>query len=342
VCPWKELEYKIMKNPSEWDEDYVLNLPPGEHDWIEFKSAEKLDFSLPSVDRNAVRSEMSKQLSAFANTGGGTIIYGIEDTAAGGTRRVDKHGGVSLKLTKNGIKDWLEDVIPTLVDLPLARFNIYTIIRAEATSSIADDKAIILIDVPSSEGAPHQANDNKYYARIAGRSRPIGHRLVLDIMGRAKHPKMSMEFSFSPRNDTYRLKTVLNCYCRNIGRMYANYVNVFISVPSDMIDSYRGDGTVVEINGRDYMRFYIENIRKDYVGSSNSNISVPYYVTRYDPVLPQLRFRKGIDIDIDLESDGLSMPSEEWVYWTIYADNAAPENGKTKVAEIKIEEDRNS
>src|SRR5689334_10211816 len=113
-----------MKEPIDWDEEYILNLPPGEHDWVEYKSAEKLDFSLSGVDRNAVTSELSKQISAFANTGGGTIVYGIEDAKAGSVRRVDKYGGVSLNLTRNGTKDWLEDIIPSLVELPLTRFNV--------------------------------------------------------------------------------------------------------------------------------------------------------------------------------------------------------------------------
>ena len=256
-------------------------------------------------------------------------------------RRVDNNGGVNLKSTPNGIKDWLEDVIPNLVDLPLTRFNVYTIIKAGATSNIGDDKAIVVIDVPSSETAPHQAKDNKYYARIAGRSRPIGHRLVMDIVGRVRHPKMRMKFSFSRSNDSYRPYTTLNCYGKNIGRIYANYVNVFVAVPRGMV-APGGSGTRVEIDGQEYRRFYIENIRRDYVGSSGpGHPSIPYYVTRYNPVLPHLSFRKEIDVDINVnfESDELSQMRKEWIYWTIYADNAPPEKGKTKIDEIEIEED---
>ena len=59
-----------MKPTVDWDESYILNLPPGEHDWVEFKGNRSLDFSLSGVDENNVLNELSKQLSAFANSGG--------------------------------------------------------------------------------------------------------------------------------------------------------------------------------------------------------------------------------------------------------------------------------
>jgi hypothetical protein len=69
---------------------------------------------------------------------------------------------------------------------------VYVITRKDAASGIAADKAIFVIEIPDSESAPHQATDRKYYARIAGKSKPIGHRMVLDILGRIKHPKIEV------------------------------------------------------------------------------------------------------------------------------------------------------
>ena len=324
-----------MKSPLEWDEEYVLNLPLGEHDWLEFKSAEKLDFSLPRVDRNDVLSELSKQISAFANTGGGTIVYGIEDTHAGSVRRVDRHRGVSLNLTKQGTKEWLEDVIPGLVDSPLSRFNVYIVLKSIGGSSLADDKAIILIDIPSSESAPHQANDNRYYARVSGKSRPIGHRLVLDIMGRAKYPKMELEFKFSKERRGRGLESVLVCYCKNVGRVYANYVNFVIYIPEGMKKSWRADRVAHDTDGKKYRRFYFENLWKDYLGSEGSGMySISKYISRYDPILPSRLYKQRIDIDIDVYEVDLGEISEEYIYWTIYADNAPVIDGKTRIGDI--------
>lgn len=100
-----------MREVREWDEVYILNIPAGEHDWVEFKEARSLDLNLPGVRESDVRNKLSEQISAFANTGGGTIVYGIADAAPGTARMVDDNGGVSLSI-KGGIKEWLEDIIP--------------------------------------------------------------------------------------------------------------------------------------------------------------------------------------------------------------------------------------
>ena len=95
-----------MRPINEWDEDYILNLLLGEHDWVEFKESRKLDFSLQGINQAVVLNELSKQISAFANSGGGAIVYGIEDARLGAFRKVDNEGGVSLNLkndTKNGL-----------------------------------------------------------------------------------------------------------------------------------------------------------------------------------------------------------------------------------------------
>jgi predicted HTH transcriptional regulator len=150
-----------MKPVREWDESYVLNLPPGEHDWVEFKAAPLLDLKLSGVKEGEIRKQLSKHVSAFANSGGGTIVFGVEDKPIDGMRHLGINGGVSLSV-KNGTKEWLEDIIPKLVEFPLASFNVYTIPRIDSSSAIAEGKGLIIVDIPSSEVAPHQADDKRY------------------------------------------------------------------------------------------------------------------------------------------------------------------------------------
>jgi hypothetical protein len=95
-----------VKPTADWDEAYILNLPPGEHDWVEFKGTPLLDFSLPGIDQSKIVNELSKQISAFANSGGGNIVYGVRDADAATGRLVDA-GGVSLtikKIRKSGLR----------------------------------------------------------------------------------------------------------------------------------------------------------------------------------------------------------------------------------------------
>lgn len=348
-----------MKNPVEWDEIYLLNLPSGEFDWIEFKETRKLDFLLPGINRDVVLRELSKQVSAFANSGGGIIVFGIENPRSGDPLKVDDQGGVSLNLG-NGTREWLEDIVPKLVDFPLSKINVYELVAKDnEATQIKADKGIFIIDIPSSEQAPHQAIDNLYYARVGGKSKPINHRFVMDIIGRAKHPKLKMEVKLMLAEESSRARysgsknLEIECYCRNSGSIYANFVNGWVYVPSSVILSY---GRKIVIEEKEYVSFYFENVHKDMVGSRDTYRSMnvggnsmplkgtePLYVTRFDPVLPRLRFHVLTEELKTKSIEALENLSEEKILWTIYADNAPEEKGEITIKElIDANEKRNA
>lgn len=332
-----------MKPTHEWDENYIYNIPPGEHDWVEFKGNRLLDLNLPGVDANKVLDELSKQISAFSNSGGGVIVYGIKDLPVGRQREVD-NGGISSNI-KGSTKEWLEDVIPNLVELPLSKFNVYAILKRDENSRISENKCLIIIEIYDSEQAPHQARDKRYYARVGGKSRPIGHKLVSDIFGRHKYPKMGLTFRFE-KDDEERF-WLLKLFCKNTGRIYANYVNGFIYIPS--ILKTKDESELKEIEGKQYQQVYFSNIHKDLInykpGLPSMSLGlggmrtpevpgISYYVTRYEPVLPNLYFSESITIVTSLKS--IHEASNEYVYWEIYADNSPVERGKILIKEINI------
>jgi hypothetical protein len=330
-----------MREPREWDENYILNIPAGEHDWVEFKDARKLDLSLPNVNEDNVRNELSKQISAFANTGGGTIVYGVSDARPGATRMVDANGGVSLSV-KGGTKEWLEDIIPQLVDLPLTRFNIYVAASDAPTSSIAVGKGLILVEVPESESAPHQANDNRYYARVGGKSRPIQHRLVLDIMGRARHPKMNVTCEVIPQGwydgSKKRHIPILRFFCQNQGKVFANYVNGFIFIPVSLA-GLEEDAVEQTLNNIKYIRKYFDNTIYDrvgqvdrYIGPIGGTMKEPTYISRFNPVLPSRYCTTSVKLRVPLEQ--LADHNDAEILWEVYADSAPIERGTIKVAEL--------
>ena len=62
------------------------------------------------------------------------------------------------------------------------------------------DRALYVVDIADSPHAPHQSTrDKKYYARVAGKSQPISHRMVIDIIGRRQHPNIESEFEIEKR-----------------------------------------------------------------------------------------------------------------------------------------------
>src|SRR5687768_13905658 len=159
----------IRPDVDQWTEAMLAALEPQEHDFQEFKG------SLFLADGTTIVSgfiqALSRQLSAFANGAGGRLFLGLDDTG-----RID--GGIPVDLKGGGTRAWLEDVIPGSVDPPLRRFNVYEVgapTGLRRRSRIRPNCAVYVIDVPPSEDAPHQAVDHRYYLRIAGKSRPMGH-----------------------------------------------------------------------------------------------------------------------------------------------------------------------
>jgi hypothetical protein len=170
---------------SEWTEEIVLSLPPHENDTFERKGAALLDLTHPRANEGEILNELAKQLSAFANTGGGQIIYGLDNTGA-----VD-NGGIARSVRgRQSTKEWLENIIPTLTDFEILGFNVYEILpKSTGSSQLDSNKSIYVIDVPDSERAPHQSKrDHKYYVRLGSGSQPASHRLIEDIRNRTRHP----------------------------------------------------------------------------------------------------------------------------------------------------------
>lgn len=191
--PLPSILWAMPKPVADWDESDVLALPAAENSF-ERKGSRSLDLTspatqrMPKVKEGDVLDELAKQLSAFSNTGGGQIIYGV---ANDGTV---ENGGVPLSVKGNqSTKDWLEDVIPKLTEFEIVGFHVYEIKSKSATSPIAHGKAIFVIEVPESDRAPHQsARDQKYYVRLGGKSQPAPHRLIEDIRNRQKHPLLEI------------------------------------------------------------------------------------------------------------------------------------------------------
>ncbi|WP_076798246.1 RNA-binding domain-containing protein [Chloroflexus islandicus] len=147
-----------MRDLREWDEEYLLNLPIGEFDWLEVKSRRALDLTLPNVHESDLRENLSKAISAFANSGGGVIVFGLSNPR--NNWQVDD-GGIDIAMKRPSTRERLEDIIPTLVDLPLSSFNVYVVQSKSNTSQIAAGRGVFIVEISDSSQAPHQATDNK-------------------------------------------------------------------------------------------------------------------------------------------------------------------------------------
>jgi len=207
-----------LKDISQWDLAYVQGLPTGEYDWLEFKDSRWLE-SPKYLDN------LSNYVSAFANYDGGYLVIGITNPKTGDPLQPDQ--GVPLDF-KNDMKSWLEDIVPNLTDPPVRRLNVHLIADPEGLQP-RKGNVIVVLHIPPSDAAPHQAGDRKYYTRLGTKLRAIGHQAVLDIVNRRRNPTVKTEIfvNFNPPPSASNI-----CWrVTNLSNVFARYVMTRMWVP---------------------------------------------------------------------------------------------------------------
>ncbi len=152
-----------MRPVSEWDVsdlDVLIQTEEPECLTLEYKSSPALG-KTPDQKR-----ELSKDISAFANSAGGILIYGMAED--GSIPRTD--GGVDGGVLS---KEWLENVIRSHIHPRIGNLVIRPIpLLAPATPG----HIAYVLNIPqATTGAPHQANDHRYYKRFNFEKVPIHH-----------------------------------------------------------------------------------------------------------------------------------------------------------------------
>jgi predicted HTH transcriptional regulator len=140
-----------MKAPSEWQEDdlqTLINSRAEESITLEFKRSDSLGIpGKPELDEKS-KTEISKDVSAMANSAGGVIVYGIAED------KDEPHPAIALSPVdpQKFSKDWLEQVINSRIKPRIQELLIHSI---QLTGTYAGQVAYIVC-VPQSSTA-HQA-----------------------------------------------------------------------------------------------------------------------------------------------------------------------------------------
>ena len=143
--------------------------------YLEFKSAAALN------KKDLTKKEISKDISSFANSDGGIIIYGIAEL---------DHKAHSIEYI-NGreiTKEWLENVIDSNIK---RRINDLIIFPIRFDNDI--EKTVYLIKIPASLSAPHMASDNRYYRRYNFKSVPMEEYEVRNLFNRVQGTTLIFE-----------------------------------------------------------------------------------------------------------------------------------------------------
>ncbi len=208
-----------LKEIAFWDWDYLISLPKGEFDWIDYKSSRKATFDSESLQN------ISEYLSAFSNYDGGYLVFGMVPHGDGSYVPDD---GVELNHPKYGnLKEWLEDKLPGLVDPPTSKIGVHAI-----PNPSTPEKGVIVIHVPESEIAPHQGHKERFYSRRGSKNRALTTREIFDIKGRKKHPNLVAEVSIFLRRETSTNNSRINLRITNDSDVLCVHWGARLRVPT--------------------------------------------------------------------------------------------------------------
>lgn len=129
-----------------------------------------LDYKDSRALQKTKLAEITKDVSAFANSDGGRIIYGIEEV---NNLPTELDVGVP---DSNISREWLDQILAGHITPPIPGIRIFQI-EGQAEHSY------YVIDAPKSTTA-HQAADKKYYKRFEFRSAPMDHYEIEDVRSR--------------------------------------------------------------------------------------------------------------------------------------------------------------
>ena len=164
----------MLKLETKGDLDKLIAEGVQESLILEYKAASALGKSNPQ------RNELCKDVSAFANSAGGQIIYGIEE-------QDQRHVIVQTTDAVNPAvisREWIEQVIDSGVQPRIQNLRVQGI-------DVGPNRVAYVITIPQATTyAPHQASDNKYYYRQNFQSVPMQDYQVRDAMHRATTPEL--------------------------------------------------------------------------------------------------------------------------------------------------------
>ncbi len=147
-----------------------------------------LDYKSSASLSKSGQKEIPKDVSAFANSNGGMIIYGIEESGHL-PARID--GGVSNSVIT---REWIEQAILSNISPKIEGIQIQQI-------PLDSNNSAYCIKIPKSDRAPHQERKNKrYYKRYNFSSAPMEDYEISDVRARSRSVEPLARFDVEIRH----------------------------------------------------------------------------------------------------------------------------------------------
>ncbi|RQS69907.1 AlbA family DNA-binding domain-containing protein [Burkholderia seminalis] len=215
---------------------------------LEFKSGRMLDKLTSDV-----RSELVKDVTAFANAGGGTIVIGIGEDRSGNSNTASKFEVVSN--TQVSV-DQLGSIVKSNSDPVFGAFEIRELRH--------DGGRIFVIEIEQGDTAHQSKCDKRYYQRTGTSSEAMYDFAIRDVMNRRTRASVTIEFEIerldNPSNAGQPIYRIIP-FLRNDGNVTARHWALYFYLPAAVakIGSVRAGMPVrhlgnIEHNGIEYTR----------------------------------------------------------------------------------------
>lgn len=289
---------------TQYDLEQLISLKVEESIYLDFKQAGSLDFSKEK------KLEIGKDVSAFANSAGGLIIYGIKE---------DNHVADSFSFVNgnNFTKEWIEQVIQSGIQRKIEGL---IIIPIRVDNDL--EKSIYVVKIPESNLAPHMTN-KKFYKRYNFESVQMEEYEIRNLYNRKEKteliihnvPILQPKYENKGRVDEIILFP-MGFQVENIGKVIERYFKIVVTVNFDNY-TVKWD----KLNGYNVSRSFVDGISQFSI--SNSSPIFPDEITNIGDIefgvptsyIPQITNQEKLTIRLLYmnEFDEIEMPLNAFI-----------------------------
>jgi hypothetical protein len=148
-----------------------------------FYDKKKKEMSIRTKDD--IVDELSRDVAAFLNAAGGTIIYGVQEKDS---RAKDVDRTKSFKPGENIIPETIVQWVRAYVQ-PSPTVDVYRVFEDSSNSS---SPWYIVIDIPQGQQA-YMARDHRFYKRVGNIVQPMEQYEIVDVMNRTRAAQLVLQ-----------------------------------------------------------------------------------------------------------------------------------------------------
>lgn len=279
---------------------------------LEFKSGRAFD------EMNTARTELVKDVTAFANAAGGTIIYGIAERRDGGHSLAD---GFDPVTNDRVTADQLTLIITSNTDPVFRAFRVKVL-------NLDGGGRVIVINVEQGDTAYQNRLDRKFYQRTASVSESMYNFAIRDVMNRRTAPHVSSTIAIQ----RVELAAALHRYrvvpgLTNEGLLTAHPWCLQVDLPAaigrlgqQVLSTVYGPSSV-RLDGHEYGRFEYSSERAPGGGSSLRLLPGQTQLLSTQVGFPEL------DLHVDEATWRRLERFEPPLRWTLYVDDSPRKEG---------------